>query len=175
MASQHLIGLISDTHGLLRPDVHDALAGVELILHAGDVGGEEILLPVDSDGLLDLEALGAALARKPAVVSVMWVNNETGVVQPIGPISVLVGPTRHTLVIDAVQALGKLEQPRVPPRRFRVVGFADDILLDLDELVDAQEAADVLARASRLAPEARGIARIEDRELRLLEDLARME
>lgn len=37
------IGLISDTHGLLRPDVHAALAGVELILHAGDVGGEEIL------------------------------------------------------------------------------------------------------------------------------------
>lgn len=37
------IGLISDTHGLVRPDVHDALAGVELILHAGDVGGEQIL------------------------------------------------------------------------------------------------------------------------------------
>lgn len=38
-----LIGLISDTHGLLRPGVHDALAGVSLILHAGDVGGAEIL------------------------------------------------------------------------------------------------------------------------------------
>ena len=37
------IGLISDTHGLLRPSVHQALAGVELILHAGDVGGDEIL------------------------------------------------------------------------------------------------------------------------------------
>jgi putative phosphoesterase len=37
------IGLISDTHGLLRPRVHEALAGVELILHAGDVGGEGIL------------------------------------------------------------------------------------------------------------------------------------
>jgi putative phosphoesterase len=37
------IGLIADTHGLLRPDVHEALAGVELILHAGDVGGDEIL------------------------------------------------------------------------------------------------------------------------------------
>lgn len=37
------IGLISDTHGLVRPAVHTALAGVELILHAGDVGGEEIL------------------------------------------------------------------------------------------------------------------------------------
>jgi len=43
MASEHLIGLISDTHGLLRPEVHGALAGVELILHAGDVGGEDIL------------------------------------------------------------------------------------------------------------------------------------
>jgi putative phosphoesterase len=38
-----LIGLISDTHGLVRPDVHDALAGVELILHAGDVGGDDVL------------------------------------------------------------------------------------------------------------------------------------
>lgn len=34
----HIIGLISDTHGLVRPQVHSALAGVELILHAGDVG-----------------------------------------------------------------------------------------------------------------------------------------
>lgn len=38
-----LIGLISDTHGLLRPEVHSALDGVELILHAGDVCGDEIL------------------------------------------------------------------------------------------------------------------------------------
>ena len=38
-----IVGLISDTHGLLRPSVHKALEGVELILHAGDVGGLEIL------------------------------------------------------------------------------------------------------------------------------------
>lgn len=38
-----VIGLISDTHGLVRPDVHRALAGVEVILHAGDVGGDEVL------------------------------------------------------------------------------------------------------------------------------------
>ncbi|MDB4879262.1 MAG: phosphodiesterase, family [Gemmatimonadetes bacterium] len=38
-----LIGLISDTHGLVRPQVHEALAGVELILHAGDVGDDAIL------------------------------------------------------------------------------------------------------------------------------------
>ena len=41
--SSHLIGLISDTHGMVRPGVHQALAGVELILHAGDVGGDEVL------------------------------------------------------------------------------------------------------------------------------------
>jgi putative phosphoesterase len=39
----HVLGLISDTHGLVRPAVHDVLKGVELILHAGDVGGSEIL------------------------------------------------------------------------------------------------------------------------------------
>ena len=35
-----LIGLISDTHGLLRPEVFEALTGVEIILHAGDVGDD---------------------------------------------------------------------------------------------------------------------------------------
>lgn len=45
MASNHthIVGLIADTHGLVRGQVHEALAGVELILHAGDVGGQEIL------------------------------------------------------------------------------------------------------------------------------------
>jgi putative phosphoesterase len=38
-----LIGLVSDTHGLVRPELHTVLAGVELILHAGDVGGDEVL------------------------------------------------------------------------------------------------------------------------------------
>ena len=37
------IGVISDTHGLLRPEAIDGLAGVDHILHAGDVGGIEIL------------------------------------------------------------------------------------------------------------------------------------
>jgi len=37
------IGLISDTHGLYRPAVTGALAGVDLILHAGDVGSSDIL------------------------------------------------------------------------------------------------------------------------------------
>jgi uncharacterized protein len=41
--AQHLIGIISDTHGLLRPQAVKALCGVELIIHAGDLGGPEVL------------------------------------------------------------------------------------------------------------------------------------
>ena len=40
---EHLIGVVSDTHGFLRPEVVGALQGVSLILHAGDVGKSEIL------------------------------------------------------------------------------------------------------------------------------------
>jgi len=40
---EHRIGLVSDTHGMFRPELHRALEGVELILHAGDVGPDEIL------------------------------------------------------------------------------------------------------------------------------------
>ena len=40
---EKVIGVISDTHGLLRPEAVEALRGVELILHAGDVGSPEVL------------------------------------------------------------------------------------------------------------------------------------
>jgi putative phosphoesterase len=40
---EHRIGVISDTHGLLRPEAVKALRGSELILHAGDIGGERII------------------------------------------------------------------------------------------------------------------------------------
>jgi len=68
------------------------------------------LLP---DGVLDLDQLAAELAKADAagetlLVALHWVNNETGVVQPMARINALVGPTRHTLFIDAVQALGKV-------------------------------------------------------------------
>jgi putative phosphoesterase len=41
--AEHLIGVISDTHGLLRPQALAALEGVELIIHAGDIGDPRIL------------------------------------------------------------------------------------------------------------------------------------
>jgi uncharacterized protein len=39
----HVIGLISDTHGLIRPEALEALKGAELIIHAGDIGTPEVI------------------------------------------------------------------------------------------------------------------------------------
>jgi cysteine desulfurase len=63
-----------------------------------------------ADGSIDIEQLSRILADCDGelLVALHWVNNETGVVQPVGRINALVGPTRHTLFIDAVQAFGKL-------------------------------------------------------------------
>jgi cysteine desulfurase len=66
-----------------------------------------------ADGRIDLDQLSAVLAaadtaKQTLLVALHWVNNETGVVQPIERINALVGPTRHTLFIDAAQAFGKL-------------------------------------------------------------------
>jgi cysteine desulfurase len=81
------------------------LAAAHAVCH---LGGREVLLPVNSSGVLDLDALDRALADAPAVVSVMWVNNEVGVLQPVGEIA---GRCREANVIfhtDAVQAVGKV-------------------------------------------------------------------
>jgi putative phosphoesterase len=45
---RQVIGLISDTHGMVRASVFDALAGVDLILHAGDVGPDDVLTELET-------------------------------------------------------------------------------------------------------------------------------
>ena len=42
------IGVIADTHGKVLPEVHDAFAGVSLILHAGDIGGDAVLAELET-------------------------------------------------------------------------------------------------------------------------------
>src|SRR5437870_5251748 len=42
------LGVISDTHGLLRPELFEVFRGVDRILHAGDIGGPEILIELAS-------------------------------------------------------------------------------------------------------------------------------
>ncbi len=65
-------------------------------------------LPVDDRGVIDLNTLDAVLAKRPALVSVMWVNNEVGVVQPIPEIATRCHKAGVPLHTDGVQAVGKL-------------------------------------------------------------------
>lgn len=81
------------------------LAAAHAVVH---LGGSETILPVDECGMVDLDALDAALATKPALVSVMWVNNEVGVVQPMAEIGARCRAAGVPLHSDAVQAYGKL-------------------------------------------------------------------
>ncbi|HWA15654.1 MAG TPA: cysteine desulfurase family protein [Gemmatimonadales bacterium] len=72
------------------------------------LGGEERILPVLPSGLLDLDALDALLAEQPAIVSVMHVNNETGVIQPIEEIARRCHAAGVPFHSDLVQSFGKL-------------------------------------------------------------------
>jgi cysteine desulfurase len=72
---------------------------------------DAIRIPVDGDGVVDLDALDAMLAidKTPAVVAVMLVNNETGVVQPVAKAAAVAKRHGALLLCDAVQAAGKIE------------------------------------------------------------------
>jgi cysteine desulfurase len=65
-------------------------------------------LTVDSDGMLDLDELGDALTDDTALVSVMYANNETGVIFPIERIGEIVKAKGIPFHVDAVQAAGKI-------------------------------------------------------------------
>jgi cysteine desulfurase len=72
-------------------------------------GGTVTQIRVDSQGGLDWSMLEEAVARRPKLVSLIWVNNETGVVFPIAEIARLCESNGVPLHVDAVQAAGKIE------------------------------------------------------------------
>ena len=74
-----------------------------------ECGVEIDYLPVDREGRLLLEDLEKAVTPQTSLVSVQWVNNETGVVQPIGEIAHLCRKRKVPFHTDAAQAVGKME------------------------------------------------------------------
>ncbi len=72
-------------------------------------GFEVTYLPVDQDGIVSLEALKEALRPETILVSVMYVNNEVGAVQPVDEIAKLVKDYDSKIIfhVDAIQAYGK--------------------------------------------------------------------
>ncbi len=72
------------------------------------------VLPVGPDGLLDLELLASALDERVLLVAAMLVNNEIGVMQPIGEIARMAHEVGALMLCDAVQGFGRVELPRDP-------------------------------------------------------------
>jgi putative phosphoesterase len=98
-----IIGVISDTHGLLRPQVAETFADVDLILHAGDVGGPDILS--------DLQAVAPLIAVRgnmdygswaeilPVVQSIQVGNHHILLVHDVGWIDRDIDLTNYQAVI----------------------------------------------------------------------------
>jgi putative phosphoesterase len=116
MASRlHTLGVISDTHGLLRPEAVAALAGVERIVHAGDIGNPDVLTA--------LERIAPVSAVRGNNDRDAWAADipETEVVE-IGDVSLYVLHNLHELDLDpraagfAAVIAGHSHQPRQEER-----------------------------------------------------------
>ena len=72
-------------------------------------GVEVILLGCDAEGVIDVDALRRTISKRTALVSVMHVNNELGVVSPLAAIGAICREHEVPLHVDAAQSIGKLE------------------------------------------------------------------
>lgn len=120
-----MIGLISDTHGLLRPEAARALEGSELILHAGDVGNAKVL-----EGLRRIAPVVAVRGNvdagekwperatvEPGILVVHDVKQLRGV--PAGIRMVVSGHSHQASVVEKAGALF-VNPGAAGPRRFRL-------------------------------------------------------
>lgn len=125
--------MISDTHGLLRPVVADALAGASLILHAGDVGKDATLEALES--IAPVRAIrgnvdrSGRVSRLPPTDTVdvagrrlflLHDRNDLDVDPRVSGIDVVVSGHSHRAVEEIVDGTLYLNPGSVGPRRFRL-------------------------------------------------------
>jgi len=84
-------------------------ANIKFCGHLQKMGFEVTFLPVESDGGIDLHLLEKSIRPETAVVSVMWANNETGVLFPVEEIAAICRSKGVLFHTDAVQVPGKLK------------------------------------------------------------------
>lgn len=94
---RHLI-----TSAAEHPSVEEPLAQLEA------EGFRVTRLGVDAEGRVDPSALAAAIGPDTALVSLLWANNETGVIQPIEALAAITRERGVPLHVDATQAVGKI-------------------------------------------------------------------
>lgn len=83
-------------------------AVIDTCKHIEKLGGEVTYLPVQPDGLIDLKELEAAIKPTTILISIMYANNEVGVIQPMKEISAIARKHGVLLFTDGTQAVGKI-------------------------------------------------------------------
>jgi putative phosphoesterase len=71
---RHVIGLVSDTHGMVRASLFEALAGVDRILHAGDVGPDSVLTELEAIAPVDAVFGNTDLPGNPRLSATLTVE-----------------------------------------------------------------------------------------------------
>jgi len=133
------IGLISDTHGLLRPQALEALAGVERIIHAGDIGNAAVLealaaiAPVDvvrgnNDRGAWVAAIPHSLTLEYGGVRIHLLHDINELQGTMPPVQVVVAGHSHRPLVREQDGVLRINPGSAGPRRFRLpvtVGFLE--------------------------------------------------
>lgn len=97
---------VKGKHMITAVTEHKAV--IDTCKHIEKLGGDITWLPVDNQGLINLQQLEAAIRPDTVLIAIMYANNETGVVQPIAEIGALAKKHGVLFFTDAAQAAGKL-------------------------------------------------------------------
>ncbi len=89
------------------PTEHKAV--LQAVHQAAKEGAEERMLAVEKSGTVRMADAQAKIGADTALVSIMWINNETGVIQPIAELAAMTKAAGAIFHTDAVQAFGKVE------------------------------------------------------------------
>jgi uncharacterized protein len=126
-----IAGVISDTHGLLRPEVFDVFKGVELILHAGDIGDPDILKQLKAiaptvavRGNNDQEPWARRIPEHKVVsfgaFSIYLIHDIKELPKPALSINVVISGHSHRPSIDRRDGILYLNPGSAGPRRFKL-------------------------------------------------------
>ena len=143
------IGLISDTHGLLRPQALAALAGVERIIHAGDIGNAAVLdalaaiAPVDVvRGNNDTGAWAAAIPHDQTLeyggVRIHLLHDIKELKGRMPPVQVVIAGHSHKPLVQEQDGVLRINPGSAGPRRFKL-----PVTVGLLEIVDGRATATI--------------------------------
>jgi len=128
-----LIGVLSDTHGLLRPELLTALAGVDHLVHSGDVGDPEILTTlariapvtairgnVDTHGPCALLPATELLDLAGILIYMVHAREDLDISPRAAGISIVISGHSHKPSIEHLQGVLYLNPGSAGPRRFNL-------------------------------------------------------